>query len=191
MKRFKYSLENVLHYKEQILDSIKAEHGTLLAQIRKKEREIQNLEEKLVSAQDKIDDLKKQDVQIKEICLYGMYISEMEDQIQKKQEQLHTEYLEILKNRRILLAEDKDLNAEITETLLEEQQLKVERVGDGKECLRTLQEMPEEYYDMILMDIQMPVMNGYEAVKAIRQLPGKRGSIPVVALTANAFEDDR
>lgn len=88
MKRFKYSLENVLHYKEQILDSIKAEHGTLLAQIRKKEREIQNLEEKLVSAQDKIDDLKKQDVQIKDICLYGMYISEMEDQIQKKQEQL-------------------------------------------------------------------------------------------------------
>ena len=96
-----------------------------------------------------------------------------------------------MKNRRILLAEDNDLNAEITETLLEEQQLKVERVGDGKECLRTLQEMPEEYYDMILMDIQMPVMNGYEAVKAIRQLPGKRGSIPVVALTANAFEEDR
>ena len=62
MKRFKYSLENVLHYKEQILDSIKAEHGTLLAQ--------------------------KQDVQIKDICLYGMYISEMEDQIRKKQEQL-------------------------------------------------------------------------------------------------------
>ena len=69
-----------------------------------------------------------------------------EKQIQKKQEQLHTEYLEILKNKRILLAEDNDLNAEITETLLEEQQLKVERVGDGKECLRTLQEMPEEYY---------------------------------------------
>ena len=114
-----------------------------------------------------------------------------EKQIQKKQEQLHTEYLEILKNKRILLAEDNDLNAEITETLLEEQQLKVERVGDGKECLRTLQEMPEEYYDMILMDIQMPVMNGYEAAKAIRQLPGKRGSIPVVALTANAFEEDR
>lgn len=109
----------------------------------------------------------------------------------EKQEQLHTEYLEILKNKRILLAEDNDLNAEITETLLEEQQLKVERVGDGKECLRTLQEMPEEYYDMILMDIQMPVMNGYEAAKAIRQLPGKRGSIPVVALTANAFEEDR
>ncbi|MFR3808552.1 MAG: response regulator [Lachnospiraceae bacterium] len=87
-----------------------------------------------------------------------------------------------MKNKRILLAEDNDLNAEITETLLEEQQLKVERVGDGKECLRTLQEMPEEYYDMILMDIQMPVMNGYEAAKAIRQLPGKRGSIPVVAL---------
>lgn len=96
-----------------------------------------------------------------------------------------------MKNKRILLAEDNDLNAEITETLLEEQQLKVERVGDGKECLRTLQEMPEEYYDMILMDIQMPVMNGYEAAKAIRQLPGKRGSIPVVALTANAFEEDR
>lgn len=88
MKRFKYSLENVLHYKEQILDSIKAEHGTLLAQIRKKEAEIQELENKLVSAQNKMDDLKKQDVQIKDICLYGMYISEMEDQIRKKQEQL-------------------------------------------------------------------------------------------------------
>ena len=86
MKRFKYSLENVLHYKEQILDSIKAEHGTLLAQIRKKEAEIQELENKLVSAQNKMDDLKKQDVQIKD--LYGMYISEMEDQIRKKQEQL-------------------------------------------------------------------------------------------------------
>ena len=61
MKRFKYSLENVLHYKEQILDSIKAEHGTLLAQIRKKEAEIQELENKLVSAQNKMDDLKKQD----------------------------------------------------------------------------------------------------------------------------------
>ena len=46
-------------------------------------------------------------------------------------------------------------------------------------------------FDIVLMDIQMPVMNGYEAVKAIRQLPGKRGSIPVVALTANAFEEDR
>ena len=69
MKRFKYSLENVLHYKEQILDSIKAEHGTLLAQIRKKEAEIQELENKLVSAQNKMDDLKKQDVQIKDICL--------------------------------------------------------------------------------------------------------------------------
>ena len=88
MKRFKYSLENVLHYKEQILDSIKAEHGTLLVQIRKKEAEIQELENKLVSAQNKMDDLKKQDVQIKDICLYGMYISEMEDQIRKKQEQL-------------------------------------------------------------------------------------------------------
>ena len=88
MKRFKYSLENVLHYKEQILDSINAEHGILLAQIRKKEAEIQELENKLVSVQDKMDDLKKQDVQIKDICLYGMYISEMEDQIRKKQEQL-------------------------------------------------------------------------------------------------------
>ena len=88
MKRFKYSLENVLHYKEQILDSINAEHGILLAQIRKKEAEIQELENKLLSVQDKMDDLKKQDVQIKDICLYGMYISEMEDQIRKKQEQL-------------------------------------------------------------------------------------------------------
>ena len=96
MKRFKYSLENVLHYKEQILDSIKAEHGTLLAQIRKKEAEIQELENKLVSAQNKMDDLKKQDVQIKDICLYGMYISEMEDQLKLLQQQEEKKKVQVI-----------------------------------------------------------------------------------------------
>ena len=105
MKRFKYSLENVLHYKEQILDSIKAEHGTLLAQIRKKEAEIQELENKLVSAQNKMDDLKKQDVQIKDICLYGMYIKLLQQQEEKKKVQviaakIDTSRYEKLKDRR-------------------------------------------------------------------------------------------
>ena len=88
MKRFRYSLENVLHYKEQILDNIKAEHGALIAQIRKKEEEIKDLEKRLIFIQDKVDEMKKQEVCINEICLYGRYISELEEQIKKKQEQL-------------------------------------------------------------------------------------------------------
>ena len=96
MKRFKYSLENVLHYKEQILDSIKAEHGTLLAQIRKKEAEIQELENKLVSAQNKMDDLKKQDVQIKDICLYGMYIRKKQEQLKLLQQQEEKKKVQVI-----------------------------------------------------------------------------------------------
>ena len=67
----------------------------------------------------------------------------------------------------------------------------VERANDGVACLEMLQKAPEDYYDLILMDIQMPRMNGYQATKAIRQLSDKRADIPIIAMTANAFEEDR
>ena len=99
---------------------------------------------------------------------------------------------EILEGRNILLAEDNDLNAEIAEAILERAGLKIERVGDGIQCVNRITKMPAGTYDMILMDIQMPNMDGYKATQAIRHLPDKdKAYIPIIAMTANAFEEDK
>ena len=99
---------------------------------------------------------------------------------------------EILEGRNILLAEDNDLNAEITEAILERAGIKTERVEDGIQCVNMIEKMPAGTYDMILMDIQMPKMNGYKATQAIRCLPDKdKACIPIIAMTANAFEEDK
>ena len=99
---------------------------------------------------------------------------------------------EILEGRNILLAEDNDLNAEIAEVILERAGLKIERVENGIQCVDRIMKMPAGTYDMILMDIQMPKMNGYKATQAIRHLPDKdKACIPIIAMTANAFEEDK
>ena len=99
---------------------------------------------------------------------------------------------EILEGRNILLAEDNDLNAEIAEAILESAGLKIERVEDSIQCVNRIEKMPADTYDMILMDIQMPQMDGYKATQAIRNLPDEdKASIPIVAMTANAFEEDK
>ena len=99
---------------------------------------------------------------------------------------------EILEGRNILLAEDNDLNAEIAEAILESAGLKIERVEDGIQCVNRIEKMPADTYDMILMDIQMPKMDGYKATQAIRNLPDKdKACIPIIAMTANAFEEDK
>ena len=99
---------------------------------------------------------------------------------------------EILEGRNILLAEDNDLNAEIAEAILECAGLKIERVEDGIQCVNRIEKMPAGTYDMILMDIQMPKMNGYKATQAIRNLPDKdKACIPIIAMTANAFAEDK
>ena len=99
---------------------------------------------------------------------------------------------EILEGRNILLAEDNDLNAEIAEAVLERAGLKIERVEDGIQCVNRIEQMPAGTYDMILMDIQMPNMDGYKATQEIRNLPDKdKASIPIIAMTANAFEEDK
>ena len=99
---------------------------------------------------------------------------------------------EILEGRNILLAEDNDLNAEIAEAILERAGLKTERVEDGIQCVNRIMEMPVGTYDMILMDIQMPKMDGYKATQAIRNLPDRdKACIPIIAMTANAFVEDK
>lgn len=99
---------------------------------------------------------------------------------------------EILEGRNILLAEDNDLNAEIAEEILERAGLKTERVEDGIQCVNRIMEMPVGTYDIILMDIQMPKMNGYKATQEIRRLPDRdKACIPIIAMTANAFEEDK
>ena len=100
--------------------------------------------------------------------------------------------LEKLEGKRILLAEDNDLNAEIAIELLAEQKIITDRAEDGAECLDKLEKAVAGYYDMILMDIQMPVMDGYDAAARIRRMKDeKKASIPIIAMTANAFAEDR
>ena len=98
----------------------------------------------------------------------------------------------ILEGRNILLAEDNDLNAEIAAAILERAGFHIERVEDGIQCVNRIEKMPAGTYDMILMDIQMPKMDGYKATQAIRRLPDRdKACIPIVAMTANAFEEDK
>ena len=113
------------------------------------------------------------------------------DEITGKQKPDISGIAEKLEGKRILLAEDNDLNAEIAETLLEEMKAEVIRAEDGNLCVDKLKEKPEGYFDMILMDIQMPNIDGYTATKMIRSLKDSKAQIPIVAMTANAYEEDR
>lgn len=94
--------------------------------------------------------------------------------------------------RRILLTEDNQINQEIAQTLLENAGFQVEVANNGQEAVDKVSAAPPGYYDVVLMDIQMPIMNGYQAANAIRNLPNPvQNSVPIIAMTANAFEDDK
>lgn len=99
---------------------------------------------------------------------------------------------EILQGKHVLLAEDNELNAEIAIAILEDMGFEVEHVEDGIRCVSKIENMPEGSYDVILMDVQMPHMDGYKATESIRNLSNKeKSNIPIVAMTANAFKEDR
>ena len=99
---------------------------------------------------------------------------------------------ESLSGTRILLTEDNDLNAEIATELLQEEGCTVDRAKDGVECVDMLEKAANGTYQLILMDVQMPVMNGYDATKKIRRMDDpQKANIPIVAMTANAFSEDK
>lgn len=95
-------------------------------------------------------------------------------------------------DKRVLLVEDNELNRELALAILEETGMQIDSAEDGIETVNIINEAPEDRYDLVLMDIQMPRMDGYTATKEIRTLPNNRkANIPIVAMTANAFDEDR
>ena len=114
-----------------------------------------------------------------------------EDEIQAKRETGPSDQKSLF-GVKILLAEDNDLNAEIAVELLQEEGCTVDRAKDGVECVDMLEKAANGTYQLILMDIQMPVMNGYDAAKKIRRMDDpQKADIPIIAMTANAFSEDR
>ena len=114
-----------------------------------------------------------------------------EDEIQAKRE-INPSDQKCLRGTRILLTEDNDLNAEIATELLQEEGCTVDRAKDGVECVDMLEKAVNGTYQLILMDVQMPVMNGYDATKKIRRMDDpQKANIPIVAMTANAFSEDK
>lgn len=114
-----------------------------------------------------------------------------EDETQAKRE-INPSDQKCLCGTRILLTEDNDLNAEIATELLQEEGCTVDRAKDGVECVDMLEKAANGTYQLILMDIQMPVMNGYDAARKIRRLDDpQKADIPIIAMTANAFTEDR
>lgn len=130
------------------------------------------------------------------VCLPFQIVRPQEEKLQKKRERERVERedrktFSELAGTYVLLVEDNDLNREIARELLEEYHLKVDEAEDGDVALEMVREAPDKY-DVILMDIQMPRMDGYKAARAIRQIPeGNLSVIPIIALSANAFEEDR
>ncbi len=130
-------------------------------------------------------------------CSKPMFMSDLTNCLLKACDATDTEKTDekenySFKGSRILLVEDNELNREIATEILTEEGFEIDSAEDGDVAVKAIAQAKAGYYDLILMDIQMPVMNGYEATKAIRRLDDRRkASIPIIAMTANAFEEDK
>lgn len=122
----------------------------------------------------------------------NLYLGLSRYMLEDSGEELKDEFVshDAFRGKRILLAEDNDLNWEIAEVLLSEAGFQLERAENGKVCVEKFESSTPGYYDVILMDIRMPVMNGYDAAKAIRALTREDASLPIIAMTADAFSND-
>jgi signal transduction histidine kinase/CheY-like chemotaxis protein len=105
---------------------------------------------------------------------------------EKEESKIHNSFF----GKRILLAEDNDLNWEIAEDLLSEVGFELDRAENGKMCIEKFEQSAQGYYDVVLMDIRMPIMNGYDEAKGIRALARPDAKLPIIAMTADAFSDD-
>lgn len=117
-------------------------------------------------------------------------ISGLELESQSKCKVSFEEMKEKFKGKRLLLVEDNEFNRIISETVLGEAGFIIETAEDGSVAVEMVKRVPADYYNVILMDIQMPIMNGYEATRVIRSLDDERSNIKIIAVTANAFESD-
>ena len=140
------------------------------------------------------------DVNITAMCNKPLFMSELSDTLvsalgknsKATEEALVIPTLEDLRGKRLLIVEDNELNREISEEILKESGFIVETAADGSVAVEMVKASEPGYYDAVLMDIQMPIMDGYAATRAIRAFDNKAlAEIPIVAMTANAFDDDR